>query len=120
MPSPFISGYQGLFNPGLAVAIANGATDSAVIPTGGMALCGIIFPAAFTGTTVSFLVSNAADGTFVPLKSSTSGTLLSYTVAQGNYAALDPKDFQGVPFLKIKSGSTEGGARSLICMLKGF
>lgn len=120
MAKPIVTGYQGLMNPALPVVIAISGTDSAAFNTGGMALCGIILPAAFTGTSISFLVSDAIDGTFVPLKSTTSGTLLSYTVAQGNYCAVDPKDFQGVHFLKIKSGSSEAAARTLLCSLKGF
>lgn len=120
MPRPFITGYQGFFNPGQSVVIANGQQSSAAFNCGGMALCGILLPAAFTGTALTFEVSSAIDGTFVPLKSTTSGTALSYTVAQGTYCALDPKDFQGVQFLKIKSGSAEGAARTLTCMLKGF
>lgn len=100
--------------------IASGGTDSAAIDLAGLTLCGILLPAAFTGTTLSFLVSDALAGTYVPLKSSASGTLLSYTVAQATYAALDPKDFQGVNFLKLKSGSSEGADRALTLMTKGF
>ncbi len=120
MSSKFISGYQGNFNPFQSVAIANGAQLSAAINTGGLALCGIILPAAFTGTTITFEVSDALAGTYVPLKSTTSGSALSYTVAQATYCAIDPKDFQGVQFLKIKSGSAEGGARTLKLSLKGL
>lgn len=117
---PIVSGYQGLTNPALEVVIANGATESGAIPCAGMSLVGIILPAAFTGTALTFLVSDAVAGTYVPLHSTVSGTLLSYTVAQGKYCAIDPKDFYGVQFLKIKSGSAEGAARTLICSLKGF
>lgn len=120
MPRPLVTGYQGLTNPGLDIVIANGAQSSAAFNCGGMSLVGVLLPAAFTGTALTFEVSTAIDGTFVPLKSSTSGTALSYTVAQGTYCAIDPKDFHGVQFLKIKSGSAEGGARTLTCMLKGF
>lgn len=120
MPVSFISGYQGIFNPGLSVVIANGLQLSAVIKTGGMALTGIFLPAAFTGTALTFEACDTVGGTYVPVKSTVSGTALSYTVAQGTYCAIDPKDFQGIPFLKIKSGSAEGAARTLVCTLKGF
>lgn len=114
------SGYQGEFNPALSTTIANGQTKSAVISTGGLALCGIILPAAFTGTTLTFEACDTAAGTFVPVKSTTSGTALSYTVAQGTFAAIDPKDFQGIAFLKIVSGSSEGALRTLKLAMKGF
>lgn len=118
--SSYISGYQGLMNPGVSATIANSAQESSAIATGGMALTGIFLPAAFTGTALTFEAATAIDGTYVPVKSTISGTALSYTVAQGTYCAIDPKDFQGIPFLKIKSGSAEGGARTLTCTLKGF
>jgi hypothetical protein len=115
-----ITGYQGFFNPNQAVVIANGDTESGVINTGGMCLCGIFLPAAFTGTALTFEACDTSAGTFVPVMSTTSGTALSYTVAQGTYCAVDPKDFQGIRFLKLISGSSEAAARTLLCSLKGF
>lgn len=114
------SGYQGQLNPALSVPIANGQQESSAIDCGGFTLCGIILPAAFTGTALTFETCDTIGGTYLPIKSTTSGSALSYTVAQGTYAAIDPKDFQGVRFLKIKSGSAEAAARTLICSLKGF
>jgi len=116
----FVTGYQGYFNWDQEVTIAMSAQESSAIDTGGMVLCGILLPASFTGTALTFEVSNAIDGTFVPLKSTTSGTTLTYTVAQGTFIAIDPKDFQGVRFLKVKSGSSEAAARTLTLSLKGF
>lgn len=113
------SGYQGNFNPGVVATIANGAPLSSVIPLNGFSLVGILFPSAFTGATVSFEAS--VDGvTFFPVRSTLMGTLLSYTVTQGTYAAIDPKDFAGIAFLKILSASNEGGARTLTCSVKGI
>ncbi len=45
---------------------------------------------------------------------------VSMTVAQGRTYAVDPANFQGVQFLKIKSGTSEVAQRTLICSLKGF
>lgn len=115
-----VTGYQGLVNPGVQATILNTAQESSVVSCGGFALCGIFLPAVFTGTALTFEASTAIDGTFVQVKSTTSGTALSYTVAQGTYCAVDPKDFQGIQFLKIKSGSSEGADRVLTCVLKGF
>jgi hypothetical protein len=99
--------------------IASGQTSSAAIPTSGLSLVGIQMPAAFTGTTVTFLGS--LDGTtYQTLKSTTSGTSLSYTVAQGTYVAIDPVPFYGLPYIKIVSGSAEGAARTLAIALKGI
>lgn len=120
MPASNLSGYSGNFNPGRAVVIADGEDTSDVIPLNGFCLCGIITPAALTGSAFTFLVSNTVDGTYVPLKVTTSGTAFSQTVAANGYYALDPNIFQGVAFLKIKSGSTEAAERTLICSVKGL
>ncbi len=58
-------------------------------------------------------------GGFRPLYNS-SNSLVSMTVGAGRCYAVDPANFQGVRYLKIKSGSSETAARSLICSLKGF
>lgn len=113
------TGYQGIFTS-IPCTIASGLQESAAIDMAGFTLCGILLPAAFTGTALTFEVSDSLTGTFVPLKSTTSGSALSYTVAQATFAAIDPKDFQGVQFLKIKSGTAEGAARALTLYAKGF
>lgn len=114
------SGYQGNLSNDVEVAIPISGTTTPAIPLNGFSLVGITTPATFTGTALTFLVSNALAGTYVPLKTTTSGTALSYTVTTSSYYAIDPKDFAGVAFLKIVSGSTEGAARTLICSIKGF
>lgn len=102
-----------------AAAIASGQTVSAAIPVNGLALVGIQLPAAFTGTALTF--QGSLDGVlFQPIFVTTSGTALSYTVAQGHYVAIDPAPFQGLKALKLVSGTSEGAARALTLALKGF
>lgn len=120
MSKPYSSGYQGSFNSDFELTIPLSTQESNAIDCKGFVLCGILFPAAFTGTALTFEVSDAIDGTFVPLKSTTSGSALSYTVAGGQYNAIDPKDFEGVQFLKVKSGSAEAAARTLKCAMRGL
>lgn len=117
-PSVF-QGWQGIFSPAVAASIAATQTTSAPIECKGQALCGIQMPAAFTGTTLTFKAS--IDGTtFQPIYNTTSGTLLTYTVAQGRYIAINPQDFLGVNYLEIVSGSTEGTLRNFTVALKGY
>lgn len=102
-----------------AASIANGQTVSAAIPTKGLTLVGIQLPAAFTGTAMTF--QGSVDGTtYQAVYSTTSGTALSYTVAQAHYVAIDPVPFYGLAFIKLVSGSSEGGARSFSVTLKGL
>jgi hypothetical protein len=110
---------QGYFLPSVSTVIAISQTESAAIKFDGMALVGLILPAAFTGTALTFLVCDTLDGTYVPLYDS-SNALVSMTVAQGRAYAVDPKNFQGIQYLKIKSGSSEAAARTIVCQLKGL
>lgn len=100
-------------------SIASSGTTTPAISTIGLSLVGIQLPASFTGTTITFLGS--FDGvTYQIVKSTTSGTSLSYTVAQATYVAIDPTPFYGLAFIKLVSGSSEGGARSFSVALKGL
>lgn len=115
-----LTGYQGYFQPAVTTTITASGATSAAIPLKGFVPVGIYLPATFTGTTLTFTACDTAAGTYLVLKNTTSGTSLSYTVAQGTYVALDPKDFAGVNFLKLVSGSTEGSTRTLKIALKGL
>ena len=115
----YISGYEGTFNPAVAAVIANTEQESSAINLAGRNFCGIYLPAAFTGTALTFLASDAIDGDYLPIKVTTSGTALSYTVAQGNYVAVNPQDFLGVNFLKVVSGSAQAAERTIKCAVKG-
>lgn len=101
------------------VTIANAGTKTDAIDLAGYTLVGVIF-GAFTGTALTFETAAALDGTFVPVKAGTGGSALSYTVAQNNYSAIDPKDTQGLNYLKLVSGSSEAAERTLTLVLKGF
>ena len=117
--SGVLSGYAGQMLPIVPAVIPISTATSGVINLKGFTLVGIMFPSAFTGATISFTVSQ--DGTnFFALKTTTSGTSLTYTVTQGTYSAIDPLPFYGVQYLKIVSASTEGTARTLNLALKGL
>lgn len=112
-----VTGYQGNLIT-TSASIANAATTSAAIPLAGFSLVGIQFPTTFTGTTVTFTMASAIDGTYVPVYNASGA--VSITIAQARYYAIDPANFQGIQFLKIVSGSSEGGARTLNLSLKGM
>lgn len=94
------------------VTVANGATNSSQIDLKDKTLLGLFMPAAFTGTTITFLTSQVLGGTDVTVTDG-AGTDYSVTVAASKYVPVDPQKFLGVRFLKVKSGSTEGGARTV-------
>lgn len=101
-----------------SAVVADGEDTSSVIETNGMSLCGILIPATFTSTALTFQAALEADGPFFPIKNKSGA--VSYTVAEGEYMAIDPSDFYGVQFLQIVCGSDEAAARTLVCSMKGI
>lgn len=100
------------------VTIASGDTTSAAVNLGCFTLVGAQF-GTITGTTLAFTAAASSDATYAAVKSTTSGTALSYTVASSTFAALDPKDFYGLTFLKLVM-SAQAGPRTITLYLKGF
>jgi hypothetical protein len=97
--------------------IANGATASGEIEMAGLVPVGIIFPAAFTGATVSFKNAAVSGGTPLPLNRE-DGTLITVTVATSTQVKLNPLDFAGCTFLTVVSASTEGQNDSCILLAR--
>lgn len=95
--------------------IANGAQDSDAIEFKDFAQGGFMLPATFTGASMSFKVSND-NVTYAPLHDS-SDALISITVTQGRAYAFPIGSF-GFAYLKLRSASAEGGARSIDVGLK--
>lgn len=118
LTSGILRGYAGQMNPAVPASIAISTTTSAEIATGGMSLVGIEFPAAFTGTAISFLVATSSGGTFQPMYNSSG--LVTYTVAAARYLSITASDFYGAAFFKIVSNATELAARSLTLSMKGI
>jgi hypothetical protein len=99
-----------------SITIANAAQLSSAVENKHGFDMGVVVPAAFTGTALTFEVS--ADGvTYQPLYG-TDGNAVSLTVAQGRSYVL-PSSINPWPHFKVKSGSAEGAARTLKVVIKG-
>lgn len=98
------------FDAPVTATIAESGTKTGAIDNRASALCGVILPATFTGTTLTFEVCATEDGTFRALHDDDGA--ISRTVAQGLAYAL-PDELATFPWFKIVSGSTEGSERSL-------
>lgn len=95
---------------GVDAVIAASGTKTNGIDFRASAFGGVILPATFTGTALTFEVSHD-DVTYQGLYDEF-GTAVSMTVAQGRSYPL-PGELAGFPYFKIVSGSSEAAARTL-------
>lgn len=91
------------------VTIANAASlsDAAnftALP--GASLCGIIVPSTWSTAALSFAAS-ADNSTFYPMYNASGAELATGSITGGTavWVALDPADFAGVPYIKVRSGT---------------
>ena len=93
-------------------------SNSLGVQTEGMLLCGIQFPAAMTGSTITFDHS-MDNSTWADVKE-TDGSNVSYTVSAGDVIRLDPSGwaFAAEGWLRITSSGTEAADRSLEVYLR--
>lgn len=93
------------------VTIANGASLSGAADLSGViggGLVAIIPDAAFDTNVLTFQAS-ADNSTFSNLYNSSGAEVTTGSIAASNWYALDPADFAGIPYLKVRSG-TSGAA----------
>lgn len=98
------------------VTIADTEDTSDAVYLEGDTLVGLITDAELDGTAITFEVSNAIDGTYVPLHAP-GGTEVSVTVAASRAVYLDPTIFGGWRFVRLVSGSAQDGADTTITLV---
>ena len=88
-------------------------SNSLGVQTEGMLLCGVQFPAAMTGSTISFDFA-MDNSTWVDVKE-TDGTDVSYTVSVGDIVRVDPSGwaFASNGYIRVTSDGNEAADRSL-------
>ena len=89
-------------------------SNSLGVKTDGMLLCGIQFPAAMTGTSVTFDFS-MDNSAFIDVKE-TDGTDVSYTVSAGDILRVDPSGwaFASNGYIRVTSNGSEAADRKII------
>ena len=80
----------------------------------GMLLCGIQFPAAMTGSNITFDFA-LDNSTWIDVKE-TDGTETSYTVSAGDVVRVDPSGwaFASNGYIRVSSNGTEAADRSIV------
>lgn len=100
----------------LSLTIANGAQTSNSSRTGFKATpVGVIFPAAMTGTGITFEMSD--DGTNWYPVVGRDGNVVTITKVNSSFRALNKEDFMAIQEVRVKSSGAEGAERiiKLIC-----
>ena len=96
------------------IDISADASNSLGVSTDGMLLCGIQFPAAMTGTSVTFDFA-LDNSTWADVKE-TDGSAVSYTVSAGDVVRVDPSGwgFASNGYIRVTSNGTEAADRAIV------
>ena len=88
-------------------------SNSLGVKTDGMLLCGIQFPAAMTGTAITF--DFAMDNSTWADVLETDGSAVSYSVSAGDVVRVDPSGwaFASNGYIRVTSSGNEAADRSL-------
>ena len=88
--------------------------NSLGVKTDGMLLCGVQFPAAMTGSNITFDFS-MDNSSFIDVKE-TDGTDVSYTVSAGDVVRVDPSGwaFASNGYIRVTSNGSEAADRKII------
>lgn len=118
--------------PAYTATIANGASLSGAVEISfpvddaRTTLCGIIVPSGWTTAVISFAAGLTATGTFYPVYNAAGAEVVTGSITGGTavWVALDPADFVGIPFIKIRSGTNaaavaQSGGDDLTLVVRG-
>ena len=96
------------------IDVSEDASNSLGVKTDGMLLCGVQFPAAMTGSNITFDFS-MDNSTFIDVKE-TDGTDVSYTVSAGDVVRVDPSGwaFASNGYIRVTSDGNEAADRKII------
>ena len=115
-----------LMLPGIAQAevkyttstIAGSTTVGTVVNIGAAwQVVAIRTDAGLNGTALTFSCSDNASGTFLPMKATTGGAAVSYTVTTSSQYQVGLTDFRGCLFVKPTSGTSETDATTITFVL---
>jgi len=100
------------------IDISEDAVNSTGVQADGLLLSGIVFPAAMTGTAVTFDFS--FDGSTWVDVVETDGTEVTYTVTAGDVVRVDPSGwaFATAGFIRVSSDATELADRNIQLIFK--
>lgn len=95
------------------IDVSADASNSEGVNVENMLLCGVVFPATMTGTTITF--DYAVDNSSWVDVFETDGTEVSYSISAGNVVRIDPSGwaFASNGFIRVTSNGTEAADRKI-------
>lgn len=88
------------------VTIGDGETISSAVDIFGTSVVGVIVPAGFAGTEITFLAATTESGNYYAVKNS-SDSAVTLTCQADAYYVFYPSDLAGVRYLKLVAGTTQ-------------
>ncbi len=104
-----------------AVIAISTSLSAAVLVPAGFTLAGIIMPTAWTAANLTF--QGSANGTLYNDIYNAAGTEYNVTASTSRFITIDPPDFAGVGWIKVRSGTTgtpvtQTAARSIVLVFR--
>lgn len=104
----------------LPTAITGGGSTSAAINLNGQTPTGLRVPAGLASTSLTFEVSDSLAGTYTQLRDTSNNALSITTSNTAAQYALNPANFAGVDFIRIKTGSNEASNPVFQLIVRGI
>ena len=92
----------------ITATIPDGATQSGAIDMRGTAIFGVLLPSGFSGTQLTFQMSNDGGDTWVDVYEK-DGTQFALTVAASRYVIVPVSDFPGAVTMRVLTNSAPSG-----------
>lgn len=100
------------------IVIATSTTVSPEVDLADYDLVGLITPATFDGTAITFTGAIATSGTFVPVAASNAAaTAYTITTAASTLTPINPDIFAGIRFIKVVTSSAQTTTDTIFTLL---
>lgn len=115
MTTPTSNQFEQVVCADLTATIANGETTSEEVDLKGAQLSGLIVPAEFNGTTITFQAASESGGTFYTIQNGAAeAAAYTITTTASRFVPIDNLAiFAGVRHLKVVCGTAQTGATTI-------
>jgi hypothetical protein len=98
------------------ITIVDGDDTSEAIDLRGTSIVAILTDSAWDGSTLTFLAASSLTGTYKQVVDSSTGSVVTVTIAANKYGLTLPADLAGMQYCKVVSSATQSGANTIITL----